>query len=787
MQKILIKLKNQLKGANLDESAPKESLSDLEFQEIRALMAVLADKDGELTESYLKTEVDYICKNKSGISKELKKGVELLSNKAKELFSKDRFSELTIDQRDRVLSKILRKYPSRFNHSSWRLRSRITSDNIDLLLSSSEGKNFRNFVVRELLLIYYRSRAGWNVVERKEYPSFILSDEESITVEKIEFINGHWMLVLSDTTLEFLNWKNTVISNLIIEKIWIKNNQITADFSREASEKINELSMEKIGDQIDWEGEVSDEEIHSILSRSSTEVAVDISQEFDYVIVGSGPNGAAAAKNLVEKGKSVLVIESGSSHDENNFKTMNHFIRHGEYWNFSPWKYEYNHEDLDLNTWMVRVEGGSSNGWGATTPRFLPSDFELSKKYSVGVDWPISYDDLEPFYCQAESYLGVSGFEDNPWEGQRSQPFPMPGFAMTDSDLMVKAAGEKMGIKFHSVPSARNSGIREGRSACVNYSVCRACPVEAKFCSASVIKRLKNKENFNVIYNAHVRSLDESEGKVTSAIVSFQDKTTKKIKAKNFILASHTIGNTHILLNSKSEKHPNGLGNNSNQLGKYLMDHLKFFLTARVKTKTEAHRMGFETATSLHFHDHPNRGEFAAGRLLVRENAGPSPEEIGFYSGYWGDDLKKEVRDTFGYFITIGGLIEQLPYEFNQVSLSETMKNEFGDPAIKTSWELGRDYEMNSYKQLKMHISKILKTLGGKDINLGMGLAHSGHYSGGHRMGSDSKSSVVDKNLKVHGLGNLFLLGTGNLPTCSTNNPTLTSVALTMRFVDGIN
>ena len=269
-----------------------------------------------------------------------------------------------------------------------------------------------------------------------------MTDEEEMTVDKIEFIHGHWMLFLSDTTLEFLNWKNVVVSNQVIEKIWIKNNQYQASLSRDASEKINELSMEVLENKIDWESEVSDEEIKGCLVGENSEVAVDLEQEFDVVIVGSGPNGAAAAKILVEKGKKVLVIESGKSHDENNFKTMNHFIRHGAYWDFKPWQYEYNHEDLDLNTWMVRQEGGSSNGWGATTPRFLPNDFQLKTKYGVGVDWPMTYEEIEPYYCEAESFLGVSGFEDNPWEG-KSKPFPMPGFAMTDSDLKIKEAGEK--------------------------------------------------------------------------------------------------------------------------------------------------------------------------------------------------------------------------------------------------------------------------------------------------------------------------------------------------------
>ena len=247
---------------------------------------------------------------------------------------------------------------------------------------------------------------------------------------------------------------------------------------------------------------------------------------------------------------------------------------------------------------------------------------------------------------------------------------------------------------------------------------------------------------------------------------------SKCIKGKKFILATHTLGNCHVLFNSN-------IGNSSGTLGKFLMDHLKFFVMGRVNFKTEAHRMGFETATSLHFHDHADRDQYAAGRLLVRENAGPTPDEISFYSGYWGDKLKEEIKSTFSYYLTLGGLLEQLPYEFNHTRLSDSKKNEFGDPAIFTSWELGRDYEYKAFKNLHHEINELLKKAGAKNLSLGMGLAHSGHYSGGHRMGNNSTDSVVDSNLKIHDMENLYLLGTGNLPTCSTNNPTLTSVALT--------
>ena len=177
-------------------------------------------------------------------------------------------------------------------------------------------------------------------MDRNEYPSFIISDEEDIQVEKIEKINDHWMLYLSDTTIEFLEWKNIEFSNLAIDSVWIKNKLKKAAFSRSASEKINEMCMELLADKVNWEENITDEQLKSLLLSSSAKKneTIDLTQEFDVVVVGSATNGAAAAKVLTEKGNSVLVIESGKPHDEDNFKTMNHFIRHGEYWDFAPWK-----------------------------------------------------------------------------------------------------------------------------------------------------------------------------------------------------------------------------------------------------------------------------------------------------------------------------------------------------------------------------------------------------------------------------------------------------------------
>ena len=155
-------------------------------------------------------------------------------------------------------------------------------------------------------------------------------------------------------------------------------------------------------------------------------------------------------------------------------------------------------------------------------------------------------------------------------------------------------------------------------------------------------------------------------------------------------------------------------------------------------------------------------------------------------SGHWGKKLKKEIKNTFGHYLTLGALLEQLPYEENCVTLSKTKKNEFGDPAIQTNWILAKDYEKKSVQHMSDNLKLILKTAGAKDIFCNMSLAHSGHYSGGHRFGTNPETSVCNEYGQTHDIENLYLAGTRLLPTCSTNNPTLTAVALSLRMSEKI-
>ena len=785
MGNILSDIKRKVKGKGLNLNAPLGEVSSQEMSVIWKLFQVIV-RQPEFPKKLLQQKVNHLTRSRNGYLDEFKFSVSLLNNKSLELFNKD-FNKIDFDEGDTLLKTFIREYPSRFNNSSWRLKSKITSENVDLILSNEDGKRLRNFVIRELLIIFYRSKWGWATVDYFEYPSHILLDADDVEVERVDFRNNKYYLFLSDTTVEELDFDSLIIQDGTVTSVRVKESKQLARFTSQASNQINEIILNHF-DESDFDEKTNDEELKAkLIQKTTISQVLCIKEKYDVIIVGSGPSGASSAEKLVEPGKSVLVIESGDEHDHKNHQRMERFIQEDSYYNFPRWNYEHNGEDLDLNTWMVRYEGGSTNAWGGTTPRFLRSDLKMKSNLGIAEDWPISFEELEKYYCQAEKFLGVSGFEDNPWEKGRTSPYPMPGFSMTDSDLIIKEAGEKLGIKFHSVPSARNSSVNGTRSACVNYSVCRACPVEAKYCAASTIRRLKNRDNFTIIYNHHVRKLVPGKnGRIKTALACNSDGENIMLQADLFILATHAIGNSHILLNSSSESSPNGLANSSGTVGKYLMDHLKFFYMGRVEKKVQAHKMGFETATSLHFHDHPQRKNFSACRIVVRENAGPTPEDIATSSGLWGNKLKSEIKSTFGHYLTLGALLEQLPYSENCVTLSKTKKNEFGDPAIKTNWNLVKDYEKKSVKHMSIKLKEILKKAGASELRCIMSVAHSGHFSGGHRFGENPKSSVCNQFGQTHDIENLFLAGTGLLPTCSTNNPTLTAVALSLRMCDYI-
>ena len=503
-------------------------------------------------------------------------------------------------------------------------------------------------------------------------------------------------------------------------------------------------------------------------------------EETEVVIVGSGPAGAAAAHILVHAGVKVVMLDAGSRPDRDRYALMDKSVRGQIPWSFPEYPYEMHGDDVELNEFAIRKVGGSSLAWGAIAPRFHAADFEMHKRYGVGVDWPLSYDELEPYYCKAEKFMGVSGADDNPYASPRSQPYPMGAFAMNDTDRFVRGAGDKLDIKFHSVPCARNSTIYANRSACAYYGVCRACPINAMFSSDYPVNRLEAKPNFELRPDSPAARIETaSDGQASAVVYHDADGHEQVIRAEKVILAAQAVETVRLLLNS-------GLCNRNGELGKYFMEHPKFYMSGRVGERLSPFRQGFETATTLKFHDHPNRDRYAGGRLLVRENAGPSVPEIAIDSGLWGEDLREEIRETFGHFVTLGAFLEQLPYEHNRITLSDSQKDASGLPAAKVDFRLQGEYENAGYTEMAKVMEKLFGEMGASEVELIMPPSNSGHYMGGHRMGADAERSTTNSYLQTHEIDNLYLASGGAFPTAGVSNPTLTTVALVLRMADQI-
>lgn len=507
----------------------------------------------------------------------------------------------------------------------------------------------------------------------------------------------------------------------------------------------------------------------------------------DVVIVGSGPAGAAAARGFADGGLSVLVLEAGSAPEEDRFAVMERGLLGEPEWPFPPYAYEMHGDDIDLNEFAIRKLGGSSLAWGAIAPRYLPGDFRLRTRHGVGEDWPLSYDELEPFYGAAERFLGVSGADDNPFAGPRSAPFPMPAFPMSETDRRVKEAGARLGVRFHSVPTARNSVPYDGRSACLSYSTCRSCPIGASFAADEALRRLVRGGRVRIRTDAEALRVEVDRSGAARRVV-FRDAAGVEhaARGRTIVLATQAVENVRILLNSACPGFPDGLANRSGVLGRAFLEHPKFYLLGRVRETLTPYRQGFETATTSAFHDHARRGEYAGGRLLVRECAGPSVPQIALRSGHWGRRLRDEIRSTFGHFVLLGAFLEQLPYPENRVTLSPTVWGASGLPAPRVEFRLVREYEAQGHRAMRAHMERIFDALGAEDVHESMPPSNSGHYMGGHRMGRDPATSVTDSFLAAHDVAGLYLASGGAFPTSGVSNPTLTTVALVLRMVDRV-
>lgn len=397
--------------------------------------------------------------------------------------------------------------------------------------------------------------------------------------------------------------------------------------------------------------------------------------------------------------------------------------------------------------------GGGSNCWWGQTPRMLPSDFELQSRYGVGLDWPISYDDLEPYYDEVEQVMSISGPDDGtPYP--RKGPYPLPPHKLTDPDKLLKAATPDLHFP---VSTARASQPTNGRGRCCSSAVCALCPVDAKFTILNGISDVYDDPRITMELGSEVQTVDVAGG-VAGGVTYLQDNAEKTARASMVVLGANAMFNPFVLMRS-GFVHP--------KLGRGLNEQVA--VTARIDLDGLDNYQGSTSITGLNYslYDGPHRAE-RAGCLIETQNIPQRPNHLRTERGKWQQRLVLKF------------VFEDLPQDENYIKPNDD------NPRLPETVYVGHsDYTQRGIDSLPEALPKLLEPLPveGLAISANVGKTES-HILGTTPMGDDPGTSVVDRYLVHHEVRNLLVLGSGAYPVGSPANPTLTLSALSLWAAD---
>lgn len=523
--------------------------------------------------------------------------------------------------------------------------------------------------------------------------------------------------------------------------------------------------------------------------------------ECDVAIVGSGIAGAFCGYFLAKQGIRVVLFEAGPRVERSEivdaFRRTYKLDYSAGYPNteLAPRPDTSNPDDnFILNDGPVlfrpeylKLVGGTTWHWVGGATRLHPEDFAMKTRFSRGKDWPVNYDDIEPYYTLAEQELGVSGAEDVENSPPRSKPYPMRPSPYNSAARYVADRLQPHGIAFKPFIAARNTTPYDGRPRCVGYNSCMPiCPIGAMYNGIVHVEKAEA---------AGARVLDET--LVTRLIVDRQSKHIEKLELRNaagetgicrakvFILAANGLENPRLLLLSASEKAANGLANSSDQVGRNLMDHPGYRAEMYVKNPVYPGRGPAYLTTCQQFANGPARRNRAAFRIGISNQARVNEIAVRLLSaGLSGAKLDQQLRNDVVRLIVFDLAIEQLPDAENRIVLDKTQKDSSGMNKMRITYSYG-DYDQRGVEESQQVMTRIAKYLKATDPQFSKLFPH-GHLMGTTAMGDNPKTSVVDKNNRTHDHPNLFIAGSSVFPTGSVTPPTLMIAALSIRMAETI-
>lgn len=518
------------------------------------------------------------------------------------------------------------------------------------------------------------------------------------------------------------------------------------------------------------------------------------------VIVGAGVAGMLAAYRLAQVGAKVLVLEAGPPvNRQEALATYRNAVAKTPESPYPDTFYAPRPTVLDLKGYYVqdgpvlfkstyeRRVGGTTWHWLGTALRHLPNDLRLRSRYGIAVDWPISYEQLDPWYSVAEQELGVAGDSTVDLGSPRSQDYPMQALPLTYLDQQVALAAAKLGLQVYGTPQARNSRTFDGRPPCCGNATCvPICPIAAKY-DASVHVRKALALGVQVIDQAVVHFVEvNAERLVTGVRFKRPDGREQRAIAQIFVLAANAIETPKILLMSRTDALPNGVANSSDQVGRNLMDHPIQLSWALAREPLYPYRSPLENAGIEDLRDGEFRSQRSAFRIAIGEDGwsfpGTSPETLAarlIASGFRGRKLVEQMNAHVSRQIRFANLVEQLPDPANRITPAFDQPDSFGMPRPRLQYRLD-EFVARGMAEARRVSEQIFEAMGAYQIEHGDEHQGAGHVMGTYRMGDDPKTSVVNAEQRTHDHPNLFLLGSGLFPTVGTANPTLTIAALSL-------
>jgi choline dehydrogenase-like flavoprotein len=554
-------------------------------------------------------------------------------------------------------------------------------------------------------------------------------------------------------------------------------------------------------------------------------------KQYDAIIVGSGAGGGMAAYVLSQAGLKVCLLEAGPMYDpaKNVTQLKNPWDspRRGASTRFRPfgdfdasyWGWQIDGEPYTTKNgtkwdwWRARMLGGRTNHWGRISLRFGPKDFKRRSIDGLGDDWPIGYDDIKPYYDRIDRLIGVFGSN----EGLENDPdgifLPPPKPRL--HELMIRDAGRKTGVPvIPSRLSILTKAINDERGQCFYCAQCnRGCTVYGDFSASSVlVKPALKTGNVDVIPHAMAREvLTDKEGLATGvSYVSKLDMAEYQVFGRTVVLAASACESARLMLNSKSPRHPNGLANGSNVVGKYLHDSTGAAMGGILPQLFGRKRYNEDGVGGMHVYSpwwgDNKKLDFPRG-YHIEYWGGMSQPAYGFgwgmeglngsfpvngkkkEAGGYGASLKEDYRYFFGAGVGMAGRGEALALESNYCEIDPDVVDKYGIPVLRFHVK-PTDYEIKQARHMKETFREMMHAMGavitwgddGEDSNYG--LESPGkiiHEAGTVRMGDDPRRSALNKWNQAHECRNLFVVDGGPFVSQADKNITWTILALSMR------